>query len=210
VPHEFQESPRPRSPEDLADVIGRGAKAILEAQPGTSERSAQTEAIRGTTALPRIDLESLGHPDTEASEHIIWHAPSSGYVIKATAYGRFGHDFDRRKDGNLPLDYIERMALSNRHLGDTVEFIGKFEDDQGNVGLLLSQKFVCGGPMVHIPTETQVDEYFARRGFSKHATSPGRYVNEAEGIEVDDTHPGNFIIDENGTLVPIDILVRQI
>ena len=52
-------------------------------------------AIERADGIPWQDVESLGRPDTEASEHLIWFFPEEGKVFKATAYGKFGHSVER-------------------------------------------------------------------------------------------------------------------
>jgi hypothetical protein len=52
-------------------------------------------AIERADGIPWQDVESLGRPDTEASEHLIWFFPEEGKVFKATAYGKFGHSIER-------------------------------------------------------------------------------------------------------------------
>src|SRR5471032_3013329 len=122
--------------EKIAHDIRASAEAIRAAQPGTSLWAAQADAIRRSVEIPQVDLRSLGCPETEASEHFVWYDPHHERVIKATSYGRFGHDFDRRKEGALPTDYLERLALSNEVFDDTNNVVGKYKDEEGNVGLV--------------------------------------------------------------------------
>jgi hypothetical protein len=44
--------------------VGTSSRAIQAAQPGTSARDAEIEAIRGAESIPWINLESFPKPDT--------------------------------------------------------------------------------------------------------------------------------------------------
>lgn len=193
----------------LASDLRAGARAIQAAQPGTSDLEAQASALRESNGLPGIDLGSLEAPDTEASEHLIWFAPKSGSVVKATAYGRFGHDFDRRRGGGLPADYLDRMALSVEILGDSVSLLGKFDGADGSVGLVIRQNYIPASRETPNPSPDQIAAFFQARGFEPVPGKEGRHLHRQLGVEIDDTHAANFILTEDGTVVPVDLLIRR-
>jgi hypothetical protein len=83
-------------------------------------------AIERADGIPWQDVESLGRPDTEASEHLIWFFPEEGKVFKATAYGKFGHSIERGSGKNTPLEYLRRIAAVNEAFQDSATIIGNF------------------------------------------------------------------------------------
>lgn len=48
-----------------------------------------------------------------------------------------------------------------------------------------------------------------KNGFLKDSNREGVFVNKDIDIEVADTHLGNFIKSENGSLIPIDVLALK-
>ena len=84
----------------IARDIAASSQAIQNSQSGASEIAGQILAIERADGIPWQDVECLGRPDTEASEHLIWFFPSEGKVFKATAYGRFGHSISRGSGNN--------------------------------------------------------------------------------------------------------------
>jgi hypothetical protein len=55
----------------------------------------------------------------------------------------------------------------------------------------------------------QIERFLFENGFLKDSHREGVFVNEDMGIEVADTHPGNFIKAESGLIVPIDVLAYK-
>jgi hypothetical protein len=92
----------------IARDLGASSRAIQEAQPGTSARDAELQAIRDSESIPWYDIGAFGQPDTVASEHQIWF--DEGQVYKATAYGRFGHSIEKGPGNASPLEYLRRIA----------------------------------------------------------------------------------------------------
>jgi hypothetical protein len=129
--------------------------------------------------------------------------------VKATAYGRFGHDFDRRRGGGLPADYLERMALSIEILGDSVSLLGKFEGVNGEVGLVIRQNYISASRETPNPSSDQIAAFLRARGFDPVPGKEGRHLHRQIGVEIDDTHAANFILTEDGTVVPVDLLVEN-
>ena len=120
----------------IARDIAASSQAIQNSQSGTSEIAGQILAIERADGIPWQDVESLGRPDTEASEHLIWFFPSEGKVFKATAYGRFGHSISRGSGKSSPLEYLRRIAATNEAFNDTATIIGKFRHPDGALGLV--------------------------------------------------------------------------
>ena len=209
APRKYSKSDAGDTPsQEIARDVGASSRAIQVAQPGTSSRDAEIEAIRRAAAIPWISLETFGEAHTVASEHQIWFKGDK--VIKATAYGKFGHSFDGPGKGT-PLGYLRRIAAANEAFSDSATIIGKFVDAEGNFGLVHAQDFILGDESKTIATEDQIIAFLEANGFSEDTTSKARgiHVNAELGIEVSDFHPGNFVVSADGKLVPIDVLARK-
>jgi len=194
-------------PAKIASDVGAGSRAIQASQPGTSAWDAQIEAIRRNDEIPGIDIAKYESPDTVASEHQIWF--SGDKVIKATAYGKFGHSIADGPGKNSPLEYLRRIAAAKEAFGGSEKLIGKFENPDGTLGLIHSQDFVTGKGEGETPTVPQIEKFLSDHGFSKDPKREGVFVNHEKGIEISDAHPGNFIVDAAGNVVPIDVLARK-
>ena len=190
----------------IARDIAASSQAIQNSQSGTSEIAGQILAIERADGIPWQDVESLGRPDTEASEHLIWFFPSEGKVFKATAYGRFGHSISKGSGKNSPLEYLRRIAATNEAFDDTATIIGKFRHPDGALGLVHAQDFIVRKKGSKKITFSEIERFLLKNGFLKDERREAVFVNKDIGIEVADAHPGNFIKAENSTLVPIDVL----
>jgi hypothetical protein len=190
----------------IARDIASSAQAIQKAQPGTSEIAGQILAIERADRIPWQDVESLGRPDTEASEHLIWFFPDEGKVFKATAYGRFGHSIAGGSGKNSPLGYLRRIAAVNEAFNDTVTIIGKFRGQDGALGLVHAQDFIVRKKWSRKITFAEIERFLFQNRFYKDPKREGVFINDEMGIEIADAHPGNFIRAESGLMVPIDVL----
>jgi hypothetical protein len=151
-------------------------------------------------------VESLGRPDTEASEHLIWFFPEEGKVFKATAYGRFGHSIAEGSGKNSPLGYLRRIAAVNEAFSDTATVIGKFRHRDGALGLVHAQDFIIRKKWSRKITLVEIERFLCQNRFVRARGREGVYINDKMGIEIADAHPGNFIKAEIGLIVPIDLL----
>jgi len=195
----------------IARDLGASSRAIQEAQPGTSSGDAELQAIRDAGSIPWEDIGAFGKPDTVASEHQIWF--KEGKVFKATAYGKFGHSIEKGPGNALPLEYLRRIAATNEAFDDSARIVGKFEDKDGNLGLIHVQDFIPENPENPTqPTPKQITQFLESRGFFPAEGRPTNYevwINPDLGIEVTDLHPGNLIVDATGKLVPIDVIANK-
>lgn len=67
-------------------------------------------------------------------------------VFKATAYGRFGHSIDKGAGNATPLEYLRRIAASNEAFDDFATIVGKFENENGSLGLMHAQDLIAQNP----------------------------------------------------------------
>jgi hypothetical protein len=195
----------------IARIVGASSRAIQAAQPGTSAWNAEEQAIRDEKSIPWRNLGKFGPPDTIASEHFVWF--QDGMVFKATAYGRFGHSINKGPGKATPLEYLRRIAASNEAFNDSATIVGKFENENGSLGLIHAQDFIAQNPAgASHATPEQLIKFLESLGFfpsEGHFSKYEVWANANLGIEVADFHSGNVILNSEGIVVPIDIVVHK-
>jgi len=110
----------------------------------------------------------------------------------------------------LPLEYMERLLLQNALFNDAVRLEGVAVEHQRLV-LLTSQPNLAGEFVTHDEMLT-----FMRKLWFQplHGLSLGRpgalaFYRDLDEVAAFDAHPGNFVKDDDGHVLPIDlILVR--
>ncbi|MBB5040585.1 putative polyvalent protein kinase domain-containing protein [Prosthecobacter dejongeii] len=137
----------------------------------------------------RKNLKSL----EGGAEHHVHAHPLTGRVIKTTKAPNFG------ARGNL-VDYLHNIAWSNELFQDDIVFEGVVEGPDGP-SVIISQPFIQGTS----PTEPQIIAWMEAQGYIKDGYNKWRHPDT--GAVIADTHPGNFILDAEGYLVPIDLQV---
>lgn len=158
--------------------------------------------------MPRI--EDAGE------EHRVWLDEGTQRYFKATHAGRFGFfvialdDGTAELTGATPLEYLERLRLQNELFTDDIRLLGvALEREQ--VVIVTSQEAICGGEV----SRDEMLAFMAKLWFQPlHGLSLGRpgalaFYRDLDETGAFDAHPGNFVKDDNGVVLPIDlILVR--
>ena len=136
--------------------------------------------------------------------------------FKATHPGRFGFAVIALDDGSLeltgatPLEYVERMLLQNSVFGDDVKLEGVAMEG-GKMSLLTSQPNVSGGEA----SDDDMTAFMAKLWFQPlTGLSLGRpgalaFYRDLDEVAAFDAHPGNFVKDDNGVVLPIDLVLLR-
>ena len=110
----------------------------------------------------------------------------------------------------LPLEYLERLLLQNESFGDRIRLEGiAVEDNQ--VVVLTSQPEVVG---IDVSAD-EMREYMGKLWFAPlHGLSLGRpgalaFYRDLDEVAAFDAHPGNFVKDTNGVVLPIDLILLR-
>jgi hypothetical protein len=111
------------------------------------------------------------------------------------------------------LKYLRRIAASNEAFNDSATIVGKFENENGSLGLIHAQDLIKQNPIgaSHV-TPKQLIKFLESLGFfpaKGHFSKYKVWANAELGIEVADFHSGNVIVNSEGMIVPIDILVHK-
>jgi hypothetical protein len=134
-------------------------------------------------------------------------------VFKATAYDRFGHSIDKGLGKATPLEYLRRIAASNEAFNDSATIVGKFENENGSLGFIHAQDFIAENAAgAFHATPEQLIKFLESHGFlpsEGHFSKYEVWANADLGIELAEFHSGNVILNSEGMVVPIDIVVHK-
>jgi len=149
-------------------------------------------------------------------EHSVWLDESLQLYFKATFPGRFGFGVAVTVGGEpdlvaaTPLEYLERLLLQNRVFGDELRLVGVAEDQKGVV-VVTSQPNVEGGDA----TREEILDFMRSLWFRPlpglHLGNPGAlaFYRDLDELAAFDAHPANFVKDQNGVILPIDLILVQ-
>lgn len=108
-----------------------------------------------------------------------------------------------------PLQYFQRLRLQNRFFGDAIRFVGITADPKQR-RIIISQPDIIGRP----PTWAEIDAWFLHHGFTKLKIDElGGYDSVAfggHGVGVFDVRPVNAVVSTDGSLLPIDVMMRHL
>ena len=144
-------------------------------------------------------------------EHDVWFDDASHRFVKITTIGGWGNTPTfRPRDGKIglrpatPLEYLDRMALSNAIFGDDVLVHGVVMDRFPRI--VVSQALVVG----ERPTDEEIDAAMAVLGFSRVVPGSKLFTGEfgGEPLLIADAHGGNFLRLEEpaGEVFAIDVI----
>jgi hypothetical protein len=149
-------------------------------------------------------------------EHRVWFDTRLQRYFKATHPGRFGFSVVALPDGSLeltggtPLEYLERLLLQNSLFGDDVRLEGVASETGGSV-VFTSQPNLGGNPV----TQDEMVAFMAKlwfqplRGLSLGRPGALAFYRDLDEVAAFDAHPGNFVKDDNGVVLPIDLVLLR-
>lgn len=215
MPDERNSAEDPRcSLEAQAHELRRRCEAISRFQGGHTYFEEELGIFRSWAEesgclldLPPVELSRT--PDFEANEHQVWFQTESNCYFKATWPGFFGkrvvHAPDDSPDSS-PIEYLERWHLHNELFGDSIQFIGAWDSPPG-MRLLISQPAIAGQPA----SDEQIRQFFETSGWQPFQIGLDlAYFDPDLEIAISDTHPGNLVLMDDGTLAPIDLRVQKL
>ncbi|MEI6715499.1 MAG: hypothetical protein WCO60_17205 [Verrucomicrobiota bacterium] len=127
------------------------------------------------------------------SEHNVFLFSDLGIVFKITKPSSFG------QQGTVCL-YVSNIHWSNELLGDDIRFEGVINGEEG-VSIVTSQPFVCG----EHPELNEISQWFENQGYLR--VGYNKWSNPVTGVVIADSHSGNFVKLDTGTLIPIDLQI---
>lgn len=118
--------------------------------------------------------------------------------------------FQPELTGALPLEYLERLLLQNSLFGDRIEFEG-IAQEKGQLVIVTSQPTLLGEPVTYEEMTAFMRKLWFQPLTGLSLGRPGSlaFYRDLDEVAAFDAHPGNFVKDDNGVVLPIDlILVR--
>jgi hypothetical protein len=154
--------------------------------------------------------------EDQGEEHRVWLDVPSQRYFKTTHAGRFGFIVVAMPDGTLeltsgtPLEYLERLLLQNALFGDSVQLEGVATEENGTV-ILTSQPNIEGSPITADDMLTFMSKLWFQplRGLSLGRPGALAFYRDLDEIAAFDAHPGNFVKDESGIVLPIDLVLLR-
>ena len=146
----------------------------------------------------------------------MWLEVSARRYIKVTHAGRFGFTVIVLADGTVeltaatPLEYFERLLLQNSIFNDEVRLEGVALEG-GTAVALSSQPNIRG---VEVSAQ-EMTAFMQKLWFVPlHGLSLGRpgalaFYRDLDEVAAFDAHPGNFVKDGDGVVLPIDLVLLR-
>lgn len=207
------EAPGLPLPALVAQLRGR-CEAIARLQGGAPHYLEELAVFREASAADGWFLDppppELGRaPDDEGNEHQVWFRPASATFLKVTWPDHFGMLVVHRHDEEpaaSPVAYLERWQLHNELFGDSVSFLGAMDAPEG-LRLVITQPAIAGSPA----SEEQIEAFFTDSGWRPFRIDGNlAFFDPERNLVVSDTHRGNLILMDDGTLAPIDFRVQRL
>ncbi len=202
------------TPEDAATdyrrILGSGGETS-RTPPSVIEQ--ESELPRWAARAGRLlDRKEWLSPLIEGGqEHDMFLDELSNRVVKITTLGGWGRFPAARRNGTLgmrpatPLEYFDRMALSNQLFGDDVLFHGVIVD-RHIPRIVISQKLIIGRKS----TVEEIDSVMKSFGFDRIAKGISMFENREKNLAVFDAHDGNFLTGLSGQVFVIDVIPSQV
>lgn len=221
---------------DLSDRSSGDAQSALESAAShlrASPPPARTSAARDREILGRRQERDLTawareqgrliHPDTYlplivagGEEHRVWLDEGRQRYLKTTFPGRFGFtvivnpvEVADLADAT-PLEYLDRLLLQNSVFGDLIGLEG-IAQETGKLAIVTSQPNITGVDVLREDISDFMSGLWFKPLHGLHLGRPGAlaFYRDLDEVAAFDAHPGNFVKDTEGRVLPIDlILVR--
>ena len=110
----------------------------------------------------------------------------------------------------LPLEYLERLEIHNSLFADRIYLEGiALEGEQ--LVIVTSQPAVIGGPVTHDEMVAFMAKLWFQplRGLSLGRPGALAFYRDLDEVAAFDAHPGNFVKDDNGVVLPIDLVLLR-
>ena len=219
----------PDRPEGDAPSALESAAHVLRASPrpaGTSPARSR-EVLRGRQErdLAAWARESnclietsryLPCLEDAGEEHRVWLDEESQRYFKTTHPGRFGFSVIALTDGTVeltgatPLEYLERLLLANSLFNDDIRLIGVTLEDEKMVAVT-SQEAIRGTDVTLEEMAAFMEKLWFKplRGLSLGRPGALAFYRDLDEVAAFDAHPGNFVKDDNGVVLPIDLILLR-
>ncbi|HEX3817670.1 MAG TPA: hypothetical protein VHW03_05225 [Chthoniobacterales bacterium] len=197
--------------------VRRSAPAICARNEGIGKpiarRAAESSALCEWAALneKRLPFNFVEQfkPVTAGAEHRVYYDEKNGLAIKATHPNTFGHSAYGPGARATPSEYLRRLRLCNDIFGDNFEIVGIAFDEDGQVEVVSSQRWIESNPIRAVPFAEEIDAYFYRFGFFRSRANPDAplFYHMIFDLLVADAHDTNILRDAKENFAAIDVVV---
>jgi hypothetical protein len=110
----------------------------------------------------------------------------------------------------LPLEYLDRLLLHNQVFGDRIALEG-ITRENGELVIITSQPTILGDGLNVEEIVTFMSKLWFQplRGLSLGRPGALAFYRDLDEVAAFDAHPGNFVKDENGIVLPIDLVLLR-
>ncbi len=108
----------------------------------------------------------------------------------------------------LPLEYLHRLLLQNSVFGDRMALEGVGHEG-GKLAVTTSQPTMIGSPASKEEMITFMEKLWFKplRGLSPGRPGALAFYRDLDEVAAFDAHPGNLVKDDNGVVLPIDLIL---
>ncbi|MFH1499164.1 MAG: hypothetical protein ABII82_15220 [Verrucomicrobiota bacterium] len=199
------------APQAVLDQLGAGQGADF-GHLGRQEQARQLGDWFGAQGLcvPKSALGGEVGFVGSGAEHETYFDSVGRVAVKVTHDGRFGHCL--REEGAVarPVDYLQRLAWHNELFGDDIVLHGLLLESAG-IRLVTSQAWIVSHPAKLSPTQAEIDEFLAEFGYRRSQAYPDGFIyfNAEAGMVIGDAQPANLLLDREGVIRPIDLVIAE-
>ena len=162
--------------------------------------------IRLPDLRPGGEEVRIATPDDRSRYWKVTHSGRSGFIVVC------GDETGNQPEltGALPLEYLERLRLQNEILQDDIRLEGVAIQGE-EILIVTSQPAIIGDEV----SESEMRDYMGRLWFAPlHGLSLGRpgalaFYRDLDEVAAFDAHPGNFVKDGDGVVLPIDLILLR-
>jgi hypothetical protein len=110
----------------------------------------------------------------------------------------------------LPVEYLERLRLQNNIFSDDIRLEGIAHEAEKLV-FVTSQEAILGSPVTLEEMTTFMEKLWFKplRGLSLGRLGALAFYRDLDEVAAFDAHPGNFVKDDNGVVLPIDLILLR-
>lgn len=225
MPHEASRVPD-RSGGNEESALESAARHLRASpRPAGSAPAREREILRGRQARDLLDwarensclielalVSRLAEDGGE--EHRVWFDDHRQLYFKTTHPGKFGFcviavspDLPELVAAT-PLEYLDRLLLQNSLFGDSTKLEGVVLEENG-MAVLTSQPNVTGGAATREEILAFMEHLWFRPIPGIRLGRPGAlaFYRDLDEIAAFDAHPANFVKDEDGLVLPIDLIL---
>ncbi len=109
---------------------------------------------------------------------------------------------------STPFEYLQRLSWHNELFGDDLQLHGLLLGSAG-LRLVTSQSWVISHPAKLSPTQAEIDAFLNEFSFRRIAAYPDGFIyfNIESGLVIGDAQPANLLLDQDGVIRPIDLVI---